>query len=115
MLNAFELNAIKFAEHQENKEYQKQRTFLLDRLCMYLEDKTQVSWERRDIDETQSCLVSALFSENDAEKIAKTLPKEFFYSKPVKESSTKQGFRVVVNPVQVKLAMETENKNKPVM
>lgn len=114
MLNAFELqNAIEFAQHQENKAYQMQKTFLLDRLCDYLQEKTQVLWERRDITDTDSCLVSALFSKTDADKIAKILPKEFFYhANPVKESSTKQGFRVVVNPEQVKLAMDAENKKR---
>lgn len=114
MLNAFELkNAIEFAQHQENKAYQMQKTFLLDRLCDYLQEKTQVIWERRDITNTDSCLVSALFSKTEADKIAKILPEEFFYNAtPVKESSTKQGFRVVVNPAQVKLAMDAENKKR---
>jgi hypothetical protein len=114
MLNAFELqNAIKFAQHQENKTYQMQKTFLLDRLCDYLQEKTQVIWERRDITDTHSCLVSALFSKTQADKIAENLPQEFFFNTgAVKESSTKQGFRVVVNPDQVKLAMEAENKKK---
>lgn len=117
MLNAFELvNAIKFAQHQENKTYQMQKTFLLDLICDYLQEKTQVKWERRDITNTQSCLVSALFSKSQADKIAEILPNEFFYhANPVKESSTKQGFRVVVNPDQVKLAMDAENKKKLTM